>query len=237
MPRMADRPVDEIHQDLEHVDHVIEDRTSALAKAKQLIARIRERLPKLRKRRKKLKKALALAEGGRQKPNVVLTKISPNRSSRGGVTPRLMVLHSTESDNREGNSDLDAIATYFASPSAQASSHVLTDADGNSARCVPDPDKAWTQAGFNPYCLSIEQIGRASQTSWAEAQLRESARWLAKWSRDFGIPLQRGEVSGSAVTKPGVVTHKQLGAYGGGHVDPGDGYPVDKVIKLAKEYR
>lgn len=230
------RPADEIHQDLEDVKETIEVKVSELAKARQLVDRLAARLKRLRKRKKNLKKEAEKAELGRTKPNVVLTVISPNRSSRGGATPRLMVLHSTESDHAAGNSDLAAIANYFGSSSAQASSHVLTDADGNSARCVADADKAWTQAGFNPYCLSIEQIGRASQGSWDDDEVRESARWLAKWSRDFKIPLVRGAVSGSTITRAGVVTHKDLGTYGGGHVDPGAGYPVDRVIELAKKY-
>lgn len=231
------RPIGEIHEDLADVNKTIKVKVSELAKARQLVDRLVARVKRLRKRKQKLKKEAEKAEAGRRKPNVVVTRISPNRSSRGGVTPRLMVLHSTESDNREGNSDLEGIANYFATSAAQASSHVLTDADGNSGRCVPDGDKAWTQAYFNPWSLSIEQIGRAASETWTEDHYRESARWLAKWSKEFGIPLVRGAVSGSTITRAGVVTHAQLGAAGGGHSDPGARYNVDKVIKLAKEYR
>lgn len=234
---MPKRPADEIHKDLEAVDQKIKVKVALRAKLRRQLDRVGDRLPALRKRKRQLRKELKKARGGRRKPNVVVTVLSPNQSSRGGVSPRIMVLHSTESDNREGNSDLQAIANYFGSPSAQASSHVLTDADGNSGRCVPDGAKAWTQAYFNPWSLSIEQIGRASQTSWTENQVRESARWLAKWSREYGIPLVRGSVSGSTITRSGVVTHKQLGSAGGGHVDPGDAFPVDRCIEYAKQYR
>ena len=42
----------------------------------------------------------------RYRPNVVVTRESPNQSSRNGAVPRLIVVHSTESPNRPGNSDL-----------------------------------------------------------------------------------------------------------------------------------
>lgn len=172
----------------------------------------------------------------RKKPNVVYTRYSPNQSERTAAI-RLLVLHSTESHNRPGDSDLRAIADYFATPSAQASSHVITDANGNSARCVPDSRKAWTQVAFNSYALAIEQIGFAAQGKWSVRELRETARWLARWSHEYGVPLQRGKVSGTTIVHPGVVTHSQLGAAGGGHSDPGAGYPVDRVIRMARRYR
>ena len=231
------RPIGEIHEDLSEVRQTIRVKVRARAKARQLLDRLNARLPKLRRRKTKLKREAEKAKRGRTKPNIVVDRNVRNQSSRGGAKVRLLVLHSTESDERAGKADLEAIADWFDNPAAQASSHVITDADGTSARCVPDAEKAWTQAGFNPYCLSIEQIGRASQSSWDEDELRETARWLAKWSRDQKVPLVRGAVSGSSITRAGVVTHKQLGAYGGGHVDPGEVFPVDRVIELAKDYR
>jgi hypothetical protein len=235
---MPDRPVADIHADLDDVDDKIKAKLALRARLRRQLDRVGDRLPALKKRKRKLRKELKRVKGGRRKPNVVVDALSPNRSSRGGVTPRLMVLHSTESTPAPGtDADLKSIAAYFGSSSAQASSHVLTDDDGDSGRCVPDAEKAWTQAYFNPWSLSIEQIGRAAQSEWPDEQLRESARWLAKWSNEFGIPLVRGSVSGSTITRAGVVTHKQLGSVGGGHVDPGDGYPVDRVIEMAKQYR
>ena len=69
---------------------------------------------------------------------------------------------------------------------------------------VPDEAKAWTQAAFNSVALSIEQIGHASQNRWPDAQLRNTARWLAFWSRKYGIPLERS-------TTRGVCQHRDLG--------------------------
>lgn len=175
--------------------------------------------------------------GRRLQPNIVIRKRVRNQSSRGGIRPRLMVLHSTESHNRPGDSDLAAIVNWFDNPAAQASSHVITDADGNSARCVEDEAKAWTCAGFNGVSLNVEQIGFASQGQWADAELWETARWLAWWSKKWNIPLRRGRVSGSTIIRSGVVTHAQLGSIGGGHHDPGSNYPVRRVIRRARRIK
>ncbi len=174
----------------------------------------------------------------RYTPAVVVTRDSPNQSSRRGVKPRLIVLHSTESDNVKGSSrDLANVADFLCRPATQASSHVIVDSDGNSARLVPDDAKAWTQAAFNPHCLSIEQIGRAASERWTRDEIREAARWVARWSKKYDIPIRVGAVSGTSVARSGIVTHKMLGAAGGGHVDPGSAYPLTAMLNLAKFYR
>jgi N-acetyl-anhydromuramyl-L-alanine amidase AmpD len=173
----------------------------------------------------------------RAMPHVRVRRITANRSTRGGLKPQLIVLHSTEGTNVTGLGDLSGLGSWFAKPAAQVSAHVATDAEGNSARYVADGDKAWHCAGYNSASLGIEQVGRAAQKSWAEAQQRETARWLAYWSRLHGIPLQKGAVANGVVTKPGVVRHSDLGATGGGHSDPGDGYPLSRVLEFARHYR
>jgi len=173
----------------------------------------------------------------RLRPNIVISAQVQNRSTRGGVRPVLIVLHSTESHQRPGNADLQAIVGWFNNPAAQASSHVVTDADGNSARCVPDNEKAWTCAGFNAVSLNIEQIGFASQSVWLKPEQVETARWIARWSQKYGIPIERGAVSGSSVTRKGVVTHAQLGSVGGNHHDPGPSYPIARVLRKAKRIK
>ena len=171
-------------------------------------------------------------------PHVVYSKRSPNQSSRNGTRPSIIVLHSTESDNVHGTSrDLENVCDFLCRPATQASSNVIVDSDGHSARLVADEAKAWAQAGYNPYALSIEQIGRAASEHWTRDEIRESARWVARWSKKYGIPIQLGAVSGGRVTRPGVVTHKMLGQIGGGHVDPGPRYPMDSVLALARFYR
>lgn len=197
-------------------------------------AKARRGLDRLGQRIKALRKKIRKQERQDRKPTIVVERSVCNQSSRAGAVPRLIVLHSTESSNLRGKADLEAIAGWFDNPQAQASSHVVVDAEGRSARCVPDDQKAWTQAAFNPLCLSIEQIGYASQFDWEDRQLAETARWVALWSRKFGIPLVHGAVSGSTVTRSGVVTHADLGVAGGGHNDPGFGFPFSRVLALAE---
>lgn len=162
-----------------------------------------------------------------------------NQSARStSAAPVLIVLHTTEGHNRPGVGDLKDLAAFFDNPAVEASSHVANDAEGHDARMVPDERKAWTCAGFNSVSLNIEQIGFAStsKAEWfkqASHQLANTAKWIAFWHEKFGIPTRRGAVRGSTVTRSGVVGHKQLGAEGGGHVDPGSAYPIDYVIDLA----
>lgn len=152
-----------------------------------------------------------------------------NQSDRGGKKPRLIVLHSTEGANIPGVVDLRGLGAYFDRPAVQASSHVGVDAEGYSARYVPDARKAWTAASYNPVSLNIEQIGFARQTLWPEAQLRKTAQYVAFWSKKYGIPIAHS-------TTHGVCEHKDLGAAGGGHHDCGDSYPLGRVLELARTY-
>lgn len=169
-----------------------------------------------------------------REPAVQRTRISPCRSSRNGSKPRRIVLHITVSHNRPGLGDLDAILDYFSHPSTQASSHIVNDREGNSGRCVPDSDKAWTQAAYNPDSLSIEQIeysDRRTRTEWlteSSAQIDNTARWVAYWAKRYAIPLVHS-------VQHGVCQHSDLGAAGGGHSDCGPHFPIDVVIERAKK--
>lgn len=160
-----------------------------------------------------------------------------NQSSRGGVTPRLIVVHDTESHNQAGSADLTAIGDWFNNPAAQASAHVCVDAEGRSAKYVDDAAKAWHVAGYNSVSLGIEQIGFATQTFWPDAQLKKVAKYVAYWSHKYGIQIQtRGKVDNGNVLLAGVVTHAQLGQIGGGHHDPGDHYPLSTMLYHARYY-
>lgn len=168
------------------------------------------------------------------RPTVIVTDISPHQDER--ISPIVgITVHDTEGHNRKGASDLAAIGDVF--HSRLASAHVCTDADGHSARYVADERKAWHCGVYNSQTLGVEQIGFASQgrATWRKRwrQLRETARWIAQWSLRWGVPIRKGRASGGYITRPGVVTHAQLGALGGGHWDPGD-YPMGYVLWLAR---
>lgn len=173
----------------------------------------------------------------RLKPKVRVRRISPNRSARSLSQVKLIVVHSTEGGNVPGLGDLVGLGGWFANRGAQVSSHVATDAEGNSARYVADRDKAWHCGGFNSVSLGIEQVGRAAQLSWPVEQEKETARWIAYWSKLHGIPIQKGAVRGGSVVKSGIVRHSDLGAAGGNHHDPGRGYDLHDVLEHARGYR
>ena len=156
-----------------------------------------------------------------------------NHSSRGGVRPRIIVLHITVSHNRPGLSDVRAIAEFFGR--VDASSHIINDREGHDCRCVRDVDKAWTQAAYNPQALSIEQVEMEvkSRQRWlkeSKPQLNNTAAWVAYWSHKYGIPLQHS-------TKHGVCQHRDLGAAGGGHIDCSPDFPLDYVLAEARAIR
>jgi N-acetyl-anhydromuramyl-L-alanine amidase AmpD len=160
-----------------------------------------------------------------------------NCSSRHGAKPILIVLHDTEGGNVKGVADLKGLGTFFDNPAVQASSHVATDAEGNSARFVADELKAWHCAFFNSVSLGIEQIGFATQFGWPGAQQQETARWIARWAQAYSIPIRQGRVSlDGRIIQSGVARHSDLGNLGGGHHDPGAGYPFADVLRLARGY-
>lgn len=178
---------------------------------------------------------------GRLHPKVVIRRQVACQSERTvGAHILLIVLHDTEGWNYPGTRDLAGLGDYFNVIEHEASAHVGVDRDGTSGIYVNSRKKAWHCAHYNSAALGIEQIGFATD-QWASAdcakQLKETARWIARWSLMYAIPVQRGAVSDGAVTLPGVLRHSDLGALGGGHSDPGTNYPFDAVLKQAREIR
>lgn len=179
-----------------------------------------------------------MASTERATPHVEVRRLVKNCSTRHGATISLIVVHDTEGANiPDSVRDLQGLADWFNNPSAEASSHVATDSDGNSARLVRDTDKAWHVAYYNPVSLGIEQVGFASQKSWTVAEQKETARWIAYWSKHHGVPIRKGAVSRDGrVLRSGVVRHSDLGTLGGDHHDPGPAYPLHEVLVYARGF-
>jgi hypothetical protein len=178
----------------------------------------------------------------RHHPHVTVRHNVACQSSRNGAAIQLIVVHDTEGGNIPHSSrDLAGLGDFFDKISTQASSHVATDEDGNSARYVPDRGKAWAQAFYNSPGLSIEQIGHAAD-DWNGAgkdlQLHETARWIALWNKRYGIPIRRAVVTKDGrITRSGVIQHRSLGTLGGGHHDVSHDYPMSKVLAYARTHR
>jgi N-acetyl-anhydromuramyl-L-alanine amidase AmpD len=169
-------------------------------------------------------------------PHVNVRRASPNCSSRAGARPTLIVIHVTAGHNRPGIADLAGLGGWFASHAAQVSSHVATDNEGLSARFVNDALKAWHVAAYNRMSLGIEQVAPGTGAEITDAMLRETARWVATWSRNHDIPIREAAVSGGRVVRAGVIRHSQLGTLGGGHSDPGP-YDMHRMLNYARRYR
>lgn len=174
----------------------------------------------------------------RVEPDVVIRENVCNQSTRHGEKIKLFVVHATAGANIPDSArDLQGVVDWFDNPTAQASSHVIVDSDAQSARCVPDDRKAWTQAFYNPWCLSVEQIGLGGDSEISRAELQETARWLALWHERYPwVPLHKGSVTKDGqITRMGVVRHSELGNLGGGHpLCPGQGMDLAYCLDYAR---
>jgi hypothetical protein len=106
---------------------------------------------------------------------------------------------------------------------------------------VRDSDKAWAQANYNGHALSIAfctPSGAASgwsRSTWLSkgAMLQCAGRLAGELSRQFGIPRVQLTSSQAQGNSKGFCEHKNFGAGGGGHVDCGNGFPMDEIIRIA----
>jgi hypothetical protein len=159
---------------------------------------------------------------------------SPNHSDRGGTGVRLVVVHTAE-----GAQTGQDLGRYFQNPSAQVSSHVGIDDTPNTAwEYVKRGSSAWTQASANPYSVAVELCAFAewSPATWDNhpAMLANCAAWIAEECAHFGIPIVKLTASQAQGGGRGVCGHVDLGASGGGHWDPGPGFPFGRVLEMAK---
>ena len=162
---------------------------------------------------------------------------SPNCSGRGGVSTRLIVLHTTEGFT--GPNGLYDLGNYFKG-NVGASSHVGIDNfhPGTIGEYVSRTNKSWTQCNANPYCISAEQCGFAAwpRDTWLNNQgalLANTAAWIAEEAAALNIPIRALTASQAQSGSAGVCQHRDLGSPGCGHSDCGDGYPMDVVLDWA----
>lgn len=169
-------------------------------------------------------------------PSIDVRMWSPFKSAR---TTKIkgIVVHATASHNYKGLADLKAIGSWFQNPRANVSAHACTDNEGHSARYVRDEDKAWHCGQFNSQTLGLEQILPGNGTEITDKMYRETARWLAYWSKKYNVRLHKGRRVGSTIVLSGVFRHSDLGVAGGNHNDPGPNYDLAKVLRYARRYR
>lgn len=143
-----------------------------------------------------------------------------NYSSRNGVAPRIIVIHYTVSGNRPGWGDVDAVTGWFNQARSGASSNYVVDAEAHCRYIVRESDKAWTQAGFNPWSISIEVVNSGKESNLTSAAgYRRLGQIISDSAERWDIPLRQAAVSGCSVTRSGVIDHSRLGSCGGNHHD------------------
>lgn len=149
------------------------------------------------------------------------TRFVGNSSSRNGTRPRVIVWHQTVSHDSPGWADQDGLTAMANRRSSGVSWHLLVGSrDGNCTYTVPLTLKAWTQANANPFSIGIEVQAFGDEPSYVTARGKATLlRVTRAAAKQFGIPLQRGKVSGCRVARAGIVEHHDLGTCGGGHVD------------------
>lgn len=135
-------------------------------------------------------------------------RASPNCSARGAKVD-LLVLHDME------GSYAGSIA-YFETKESQVSAHFCLNDDGTECtQMVHLADKAWAVCVYNSRSVSLEMAGYAKQ-GYRPALLSAAAEIIAYLAAHLQIPIRhaRGGVG------PGICSHWDLGAAGGGHSDP-----------------
>jgi N-acetylmuramoyl-L-alanine amidase len=162
---------------------------------------------------------------------------SPNYSSRGGAKVRLIVIHSSE-----GAQTYQSLGNFFANPSSGVSSQVgIDNTAGVIGEYVNRSQKAWTQGNANPVSTSAELCTPSgASASWSTAtwksnanMLSNTAQWIAEEAAAFGIPIVKLSPAQAQGSSAGVCQHRDLGSWGGGHVDCGPNFPIDDVIQMA----
>lgn len=117
---------------------------------------------------------------------------------------------------------------------------------------VPVTEGPWAAAEANDIAVHICFAG--SYAAWdaakwqstdtadglnESAMLDRGARAAAAACKQFGIPVVYagdGGRSGWPVLPKGIAGHRDFGRRGGGHHDPGDGFPMDEFLRRVQRY-
>lgn len=162
------------------------------------------------------------------------TLLVRNFSSRRGAPILLFVFHYTVSRD-SGWAGVLGNVKWFDSPAAQASSNYIVDRRiGACALVVAESQKAWAQAAYNPWAISVEVTANGHEGSYFPPGPGRQ-RIIALMHRAhhvWKIPYQYARVSGGRVLRTGFLEHRDLGAAGGGHVDASP-YPIADLIAEA----
>jgi N-acetyl-anhydromuramyl-L-alanine amidase AmpD len=165
---------------------------------------------------------------------------SPNFTATSGRPIRVLVIHTAEIGEHEGAAE--AVAAWFARPSAQVSAHYCVDAD-SVVQCVRERDIAWHARGGNTNSVGIELAGYARQSpdDWADdyskVMLARAAGLAATICSRHGIPARRIRAAGLRAGKAGVTGHADVSEAfrKSDHWDPGPSFPWRDFLGLVRD--
>ena len=141
----------------------------------------------------------------------LLWRPSPNFSNRRGARVDLIVLHDCEGG-------YDGSIRWFEMRQSNVSAHYVVREDGDEATQMVDlADNAWHACAFNRRSVGIEMSGFASR-GFDAPLLTTTAHMVAYLCDHLQIPVRHAR----AGVGPGIASHNDLGAAGGGHHDPSD---------------
>lgn len=160
--------------------------------------------------------------------------------SRPASAIKHIVLHSIESTNATGAAE--GAGSWFEQQASGGSTQYGVD-DDSIQQYLSDLVMPWGAAGLNDSGVHIEQMGTASwsRATWMKHKgtLHRAAWLIARLSKRYDIPIRTLSDAELRADKPGVTTHAQstrVFHVVGGHTDPGSGYPMDYVLRKAREF-
>lgn len=158
-----------------------------------------------------------------------------------------LVIHCTESPKRAGAA-LN-VASWFANPWdknhkkwIKASAHFVVD-NVNVVNCVPILRRGYHCRGGNDNSIGIEIVGYAKQTreQWLDtygiAELDNAATVAARLCVTYSLPVVSLNADAVNRGERGITTHRvitEAKKIAGGHVDPGQHFPLDVLIDKIK---
>lgn len=156
---------------------------------------------------------------------VLLWRPSPNFSSRSGTRVDLLVLHDCEG-GYEGS------IRWFETSQSKVSAHYVVREDGGEVTQMVDlANSAWHACALNRRSVGVEMSGFAS-CGFEASLLATTTRMFAYLSHHLQIPVRHAR----AGVGPGIASHSDLGAAGGGHHDPSDDPSfMERFVELVDE--
>lgn len=159
-------------------------------------------------------------------------------------TIAIIVIHTMEAAEKPDTAE--AVANWFAGPTApRASAHYCIDSN-SIVQCVRDHDVAWHAPGANHNGLGFEHAGRAAQraSDWSDgystAELLRSAELAADKCMKYGIPIRRLTPAEIRAGKKGFAGHIDVThAFPdrGSHTDPGPNFPWPRYLRYVRAFK